>query len=117
MNHRIVSLIAASAVAVPCLATVAHASDEGSDRDPAKILAQAQDAEKETPKRVEQLAEKVGDLGTDEVTVSAIIRAANKQGRMNKLLEEKGSDLRVTGIEIENAVPPKAVFIVTRESK
>lgn len=80
-------------------------------------VAQARDAEKEEPKRLEQMAEKVGDLGADEVTVSAVIRAANKQDRMNKLLEEQGSDLRVTGIEIENAIPPKAVFIVTRESK
>ncbi len=101
MNHRILSLIAASAVAVPSLTPVA----------------QARDAEKEEPKRLEQMAEKVGDLGADEVTVSAVIRAANKQDRMNKLLEEQGSDLRVTGIEIENAIPPKAVFIVTRESK
>ena len=63
-----------------------------------------------------QAVEKVGDLGGDDLVVNAIIRAANKQERMNKLLEEKGSKHRVTGIEVENGIPPKIVFTVTRES-
>lgn len=64
----------------------------------------------------EQAVEKVGDLGGDDLIVNAIIRAAKKQGRLNQLLEEKGSDQRITGIEVDNAIPPKIVFIVKNQS-
>lgn len=97
MNRKILFLITASAVA--SFATV------------------AQEGDKEPKKRLEQAAEKVGDLGGDDLIVNAIIRASKKQERMNKLLEEQGSKHRVTGIEVENAVPPKIVFTVTHESK
>lgn len=64
-----------------------------------------------------QAVEKVGDLGGDDLVVNAIIRAAKKQVRLNKLLEEQSSDQRVTGIEVDNAIPPKIVFIVKSQSE
>ena len=64
-----------------------------------------------------QAVEKVGDLGGDDLVVNAIIRAAKKQVRLNKLLEEQGSDQRVTGIEVDNVIPPKIVFIVKSQSE
>lgn len=64
-----------------------------------------------------QAVEKVGDLGGDDLVVNAIIRAAKKQVRLNKLLKEQGSDQRVTGIEVDNAIPPKIVFIVKNQSE
>jgi len=39
-----------------------------------------------------------------------------KQERINEILSEKGLNYRISGIEVENSLPPKAVFTVTREA-
>jgi hypothetical protein len=41
---------------------------------------------------VGKIRETVGDPGGDDLIVNTIIRAAEKQERMNRLLEEKGCD-------------------------
>jgi hypothetical protein len=64
-----------------------------------------------------QAAEMAGDLGGDDLIVNTIIRSAEKKERINKLLAEKGYDYRIGGIEIENAIPPKAVFSIERNSE
>lgn len=64
-----------------------------------------------------QAVEKAGDLGGDDLIVNTIIRVAEKQERINALLAEKGCDYRITGIEVENSIPPKAVFSISRESE
>jgi hypothetical protein len=63
---------------------------------------------------VGKVGETVGDLGGDDLIVNTIIRVGEKKERINRLLEEQGCDYRITGIEIENSVPPKAVFSVSR---
>ena len=63
---------------------------------------------------VEKVGESVSDLGGDELIVNAIIRTAEKQERINRLLEEQGCDYRITGIDVENSIPPKAVFSLSR---
>lgn len=92
MNRKILFLITASAVATASFATAAHATEPFPKLEPVLTLAQAQEGDKEPKKRLEQAAEKVGDLGGDDLIVNAIIRAAKKQERMNKLLEEQGSN-------------------------
>ena len=62
-----------------------------------------------------QAVEKVGDLGGDDLIANTIIRAAEKRDRVNQLLAEKGCEYRVSGIEVENSIPPKVVFSVERE--
>ncbi len=64
-----------------------------------------------------QAVEKVGDLAGDDLIVNAILRAVNKQDRVNELLKEEGSDYRISGIEVENSIPPKVSFSVGRESE
>ena len=64
-----------------------------------------------------QAVEKAGDLGGDDLIVNTIIRVAEIQERINALLAEKGCDYRITGIEVENSIPPKAVFSISRESE
>ena len=64
-----------------------------------------------------QAVEKAGDLGGDDLIVNTIIRVAEKQERINALLAEKGCDYSITGIEVENSIPPKAVFSISRESE
>ena len=63
---------------------------------------------------VGKVGETVGDLGGDDLIVNTLIRVGEKKERINRLLEEQGCDYRITGIEIENSVPPKAVFSVSR---
>jgi hypothetical protein len=59
----------------------------------------------------EQAVEKVGDLAGDDLIVNAILRAANKQDRVNELLKEKGCDYRIDGIEVENKIPQKLLSL------
>lgn len=66
---------------------------------------------------VGKVGETVGDLGGDDLIVNTIIRVGEKKDRVNQLLEEKGCDYRITGIDIENSVPPKAVFSVSRSDE
>lgn len=64
-----------------------------------------------------QAAEMAGDLGGDDLIVSTIIRVAAKKDRVNAMLEEKGCDYRITGIEVENGIPPKVAFSVEQVSE
>ena len=57
------------------------------------------------------------DLGGDDLIVNTIIRVAKKRDRVNRLLEEKGCEYRITGIEVENSIPPKVVFSVARNDE
>lgn len=66
---------------------------------------------------VGKVGETVGDLGGDDLIVNTIIRVGEKKDRDNQVLEEKGCDYRITGIDIENSVPPKAVFSVSRSDE
>ena len=62
-----------------------------------------------------QAAEKVGDLGGDDLITNTIIRVVNKKDRINSSLEEKGCDYRISGIEVENGIPPKVTVIVKQQ--
>jgi len=74
-----------------------------------EISGQATDKAKELSG---QAAEMASDLGGDDLIASTIIRATAKKDRVNTILEERGCNYRVTGIEVENAIPPKIVFSV-----
>ena len=61
-----------------------------------------------------QAADKVNELGHDELVATAIVRAAEKRERINKMLEEQGCTWRINGIEIENSIPPRTVFTLSQ---
>ena len=63
-----------------------------------------------------QAVEKVNELAGDDLIANTIIRMVEKQERINEILSEKGLNYRISGIEVENSLPPKAVFTVTREA-
>ena len=65
----------------------------------------------------EQAVEKAGDLAGDDLMANAIERAVKKQDRVNEILKEKGIDYRISGIEVENSIPPKVSFSVTQETQ
>lgn len=79
-----------------------------------EISGQAADKAKEL---TGQAAEMAGDLGGDDLIVSTIIRVTAKKDRVNAMLKEKGCNYRVTGIEVENGIPPKAAFSVEQVSE
>lgn len=56
-------------------------------------------------------ADKVDKLVTDELIAKTIIRVSEQKQRINKLLQDKGSDYRIVGIEVDDTIPPKVVFI------
>ena len=64
-----------------------------------------------------QAVERVADLGGDDLIANTIIRVAEKRDRVNKLLEEAGCADRISGILVENGIPPKVLFSVSRDSE
>lgn len=66
---------------------------------------------------VNKVGETVGELGGDDLIVNTIIRVAAKRDRVNKLLAESGCEYRISGIEVENSIPPKVVFSVAKEAE
>jgi len=59
----------------------------------------------------EKAVDKVNRMVTDDLIAKTIIRVAEQKQRINKLLQEKGSDYRIIGIEVDDTIPPKVVFI------
>lgn len=59
----------------------------------------------------EKAVDKVNRMVTDDLIAKTIIRVAKQKQRINKLLQEKGSDYRIIGIEVDDTIPPKVVFI------
>jgi len=59
-----------------------------------------------------QVHAKANEIAGDDLIAEAIVRAADKLQRVNTLLEGKGCAWRIDGIEVENGIPPKAVFIL-----
>jgi len=71
--------------------------------------------------KAKELAGKVKDksldLIGDETLADIIMAAASKQEEVNKVLKEKGSNYRISDIEIEMGVPPKLIFGIRRKSE
>jgi len=77
--------------------------------------------ESELLSKAKKLARKVKDksfdLIGDETLAEMIIAAVSKQEEVNKVLKEKGSNYRISNIEIEMGVPPKLIFGIRRKSE
>jgi hypothetical protein len=63
---------------------------------------------------VDKASRTMGEMATDDVMASAIMRAVSKQERVNKLLREKGCDHRIQGFEIDNHLSSGVVFYVVQ---
>ena len=61
-----------------------------------------------------KVTESVTDFSSDEVIANAIMKAVKKQENVNALLKEKGSNYRVSDIELEVGIPPTISFGVRR---
>jgi len=66
--------------------------------------------------KAKELTDKVTEFSSDEVIANAIMKAVKKQENVNALLKEKGSNYRVSDIELEMGIPPTISFGVRRVS-
>jgi hypothetical protein len=57
------------------------------------------------------------DLIGDETLAEMIMAAVSKQEDVNKVLKERGSNYRISDIEVEMGVPPKIIFGIRRKSE
>jgi hypothetical protein len=62
----------------------------------------------------DQVSESVTSFSSDAVIANTIIKAVEKQERVNVLLHEKGSNYRVSDIELGMGIPPTVSFGVRR---
>lgn len=62
----------------------------------------------------DKVTESVKDFSSDEVIANTIIKAVEKQERVNALLKEKGSNYRVSEVDLAMGIPPTVSFGVRR---
>ena len=63
-----------------------------------------------------QVIDKTVEFSSDELIAKTIIKAVEKQEKVNKILEEKGSNYRVNDIDLQMGIPPTVVFGIRKVS-
>ena len=58
--------------------------------------------------------ESIATFSSDEVIANTVIKAVGKQEKINEILRRKGSNYRVTDIELGMGIPPTVTFGVRR---
>jgi hypothetical protein len=61
-----------------------------------------------------KVSESVSEFSSDEVIANTIIKAVQKQEKVNLILKQKGSNYRVSDIELEMGIPPTVSFGIRR---
>ena len=68
--------------------------------------------------KAKQLGEKVNDsvtsFSSDEVIANTVIKAVEKQEKINAILKAKGSNYRLADIDLGMSIPPSVTFGVRR---
>lgn len=62
----------------------------------------------------DKVAESVTEFSSDEVIANAIMKAVEKQEKVNTILKAKGSNYRVSDFELQMGIPPTVSFGVRR---
>ena len=65
-------------------------------------------------KLTDKVSDSITEFSSDEVIANTIIKAVNKQEKVNVLLKVKGSNYRVSDIELQMGIPPTITFGVRR---
>jgi len=63
-----------------------------------------------------KVVDKTVEFSSDELIANTIIKAVEKQDKVNKILEEKGSNYRVNDIDLQMGIPPTVVFGIRKVS-
>ena len=61
-----------------------------------------------------KVTETVTEFSSDELIANTIIKAVEKQEKVNAILKEKGSNYRVSDLDLEMGIPPTISFGVRR---
>jgi len=61
-----------------------------------------------------KVSESIATFSSDEVIANAVIKAVGKQEKINEILRQKGSNYRVSDIELGMGIPPTVTFGVRR---
>lgn len=61
-----------------------------------------------------KVAEKTVEFSSDEMIADTIIRAVNKQEKVNEILKERGSNYRVSSLNLSMGIPPGVSFGIRR---
>ena len=62
----------------------------------------------------DKVNESVASFSSDEVIANTVIKAVEKQEKVNALLKQKGCNYRVADIELGMGIPPTVTFGVRR---
>jgi len=60
--------------------------------------------------------EKSTEFSSDELIANTIMKAVEKQEKVNDLLQAKGSNYRVNDIDLQMGIPPTVVFGIRKVS-
>ena len=63
----------------------------------------------------DKVNESVATFSSDEVIAKTVIKAVEKQEKVNAILKQKGCNYRVADIELGMGIPPTVTFGVRRE--
>jgi len=61
-----------------------------------------------------KVMDKTIEFSSDELIADTIILSMKKQEKVNEILRQRGSNYRVSGVDLEMGVPPKMIFGVRR---
>ena len=61
-----------------------------------------------------KVAEKTVEFSSDEVIADTIIKAVDKQEKVNAILKERGSNYRVSSLNLSMGIPPGVSFGIRR---
>ncbi len=64
-----------------------------------------------------KVMDKTVEFSSDELIADTIIMSMKKQEKVNEILKQRGSNYRITGVDLEMGVPPKMIFAVRRLSE
>ncbi len=62
----------------------------------------------------EKIIDKAEEFSGDEIIADTIIKAVEKQEKVNRVLESKGCNYRVNGIDLSAGIPPTVTFNITK---
>lgn len=61
-----------------------------------------------------RVAEKTVEFSSDEVIADTIIKAVDKQEKVNVILKARGSNYRISSLNLEMGIPPSVSFGIRR---
>ena len=62
----------------------------------------------------DKVSTSITDFSSDEMIANTIIKAVEKQEKVNELLKQKGANYRVSDMELQMGIPPTVTFGVRR---